>query len=152
VASGQAFQVRNRESGTAIHCKQKEKKDEKPAILRHGKIITPMMRSGVVDAGGRFTVSFSFSTAPQVVLTLQVPGGVAVTVTPLGGAESYTVQDSGVMSSRAVSIAVSAAGGGAAARLQVTFTQGGFTYIVVFEFAQMTGLPEPTHPEGGGAG
>ncbi len=117
-------------------------------MARHPVEITPMPPSGVFSAAGRFTIAYTFSAGDPVMLTLQVPAGVSVAVTPLdiGGGE-FRVSDPGGTGARSVAITV-APGGPKPVRVQVAFVQGSATYLVIFQFVKPA-LPV-THeaPEG----
>jgi hypothetical protein len=89
---------------------------------------------------GRFSVVYFYnvvSGADFVPLTLSVPAGVAVSMIPLTDLSTadYRVNDPGGTGSRAVTITV-ASRLQRIPRIQITLTQGSFTYIVVFQFPQ----------------
>ena len=126
---------------------QREKKQEAPAIQRHGREITPLPANGVIDVAGRFSVAYTYnvvSGATYTPLTLVVPAGVAVAVVPLTDLSSgdYQVIDPGGTAARAVTISVSAHMR-TLPKIQVTLTQGSFTYLVVFQFPQSSTTSEP---------
>jgi hypothetical protein len=140
VLAGQRAQLAGR--GTAPPIQRQKKKDEAPVIMRHGDWIDASPETGAIDAGGRFSVAYAFTVvknATTVPLTISVPAGVSVSVTPLTdlGSGDYHVNDPGGAGQRAVTISVNVRKP-PAPLIQVTLTKGGFTYIVVFAFPLAT--------------
>lgn len=144
VLSGHRPLIVSRTNSPAV---QRKEKREQPTISRHSREITPMPTSGVVDAAGRFSMAYAYTVANPVVLTLHVPAGVAAGLLPLTdlSAGDVRVSDPGGTAARAVAIAVSASVR-TLPRVQVTLTQGSFTYIVVFQFLKSSEHAEPKEP------
>lgn len=140
VLAGRRAQVSRRAAGPSVQRKEKEKKEEAPSIQRHGQEIGPFPPSGTIDAAGHFTVAYFYNVvggADSVPLTLAVPAGVAVSVVALNDAAGdVRVQDGGG-GARAVTVVVTAHAA-SVPKIQATFAQGGFTYLVVFQFPAAT--------------
>jgi|GEM_PF-3903849 len=118
---------------------RKEKEAEKPSLQHHSREIGPSPPSGTINAG-RFSVAYAYNVvagADFVPLILQVPAGVTAGVIPLTevGSGDYRVNDPGGAGARAVTITVSYHLK-SLSKIQVTLTQGSFTYVVVFQFPQ----------------
>lgn len=142
VTGGARHRVRGRAGAPAIQREEKQKQPSAPAIKTHPEAITPDKGSGTIDAGGRFSVAYAYTIvnkAQSVPLTLAVPEGVVVTATPVSNtpAGEYTMQNTGGTNARAVVISATNQMPRPPA-FQVAFTQGNFTYVVVFHFPNTT--------------
>lgn len=109
--------------------------------LRHTQVITPTPAQGTISAGGRFTATYVYrrsADANALPLMLSVPAGVRVMAQPLTGMapDAFRLHDPGGTGTRAVTIAVSLYQL-TTPQIKVAFTQGNFTYSVIFQF-----LPE----------
>ncbi|MET0647220.1 MAG: DUF4157 domain-containing protein [Pyrinomonadaceae bacterium] len=139
VLGGGQHQVMSRADAPAIQREEKKPQQASaPTIKSHSKGITPDTGSGAINADGQFSVSYTYTIvdkATSVPLTLAVPEGVAVNVTPITSipAGEYTVQNAGGTTARAV-IVTATNGLKNPPAFQVAFTKGTFTYIVVFHF------------------
>lgn len=137
VLSGQRPHIRSHPGVPAIQLQEREKT---PSIRRHATEITPMPVSGTINAAGRFLIAYLYNLvtgADFLPLTLAIPSGVAVSVIPLTdlGASDYRIHDPGGTGARAMTISVTLHMV-ALPKIQVTLTQGSFTYVVVFQFIQ----------------
>ncbi len=118
--------------------KQEKAKPSAPSVQKHADEITPAPVQGTVSGGG-FTIAYLYNLtkeSSQVPLTLQIPEGVSVVATPLtdmAEGSDYRVQNAGGSKSRAVVVTVSKHVKGIA-KIQLTFTRGSASYIVVFQF------------------
>lgn len=144
VSSGQRPLVASRTTSPVV---QRKEKREQPTTSRHSREIAPMPTNGAVDAAGRFSVVYVYTVANPVVLTLHVPTGVAATVLPLTdlGGGDFRINDPGGTGARAVAITV-ATSVRMLPRVQVTLTQGSFTYVVVFQFLKSSEQAEHKEP------
>jgi hypothetical protein len=132
IASGRRAPVQLR-ADPGVVLKQE---DPTPAsIAQHNVEITPLPPSGTVMGGGLSIPYVYTSTASSLAaLTLQVPEGVAVVVTPLNAeAAEHQVQNSEGNRSRAVVVSMHAQLA-RRPRVQLAFTRGSSTYVVVFLF------------------
>ncbi len=137
VLSGQRPHIRSHPGVPAI---QRQEREETPSIHRHAIEITPMPVSGTINAAGRFSIAYLYNLvtgADFLPLTLAIPSGVAVSIIPLTdlGTSDYRIHDPGGTGARAVTISVTLHMV-ALPKIQVTLTQGSFTYVVVFQFMQ----------------
>jgi hypothetical protein len=114
-----------------------------PSIQSHAHEVAPSPPSGTVSGGG-FSIPYLYTVVPapsSSALVLQVPEGVAVVVTALTiEAPDYRVQNAEGSRSRAVVISASAQLR-VVPRVQVTFTRGSSSYVVVFQLPQTAPAP-----------
>ena len=151
VTGGGRHQVLGRADAPAIQREDKAKQPSPPTIKSHPQAITPDKGSGTIDAGGEFSVAYTYTMvdkAKSVPLTLGVPAGVAVNATPISSipAGEYTVQNADGMAARAVVITASNQLKNPPI-FQVAFTKGTFTYIVIFQFPSDSPSKEATPKE-----
>jgi Domain of unknown function (DUF4157) len=138
VVGGGRQRVSSRADAPAIQREDKQQQQSAPKIKSHSKVITPDTGSGAIDADGQFSVAYTYTIvdkATSVPLTLAVPAGVAVNVTPITNipAGEFTVQNAEGTAARAAVVTASN-GLRNPPTFQVSFTKGAFTYIVVFQF------------------
>lgn len=118
--------------------KQEKAKPGAPSIQKHADEITPAPAQGTVSGGG-FTIAYLYNLtkeSSQVPLTLQIAEGISVVATPLtdmAEGSDYRVQNAGGSKERAVVVTVSKHLK-AIPKVQLTFTRGKASYIVVFQF------------------
>jgi hypothetical protein len=121
-----------------------------PTIERHAQEIAPQPLSGTVSGGG-FSIPYSYTVVPAPgfsALVLQVTEGTSVVVTPLTvESPDYRVQNAGGNRPRAVVVSANAALA-VLPRLQVTFTRGSSSFIVVFQFQQAAPAATPGPSKG----
>lgn len=137
VLAGQRPSVVSRNAAPVVQ--RKEKEAEKPSLQRHSREIGPLPTSGAINAG-RFSVAYAYNVAVGadfVPLILHIPAGVTAGIMPLTdlGSGDYHVNDPGGAGARAVTITVSYHLK-SLSKIQITLTQGSFTYVVVFQFPQ----------------
>jgi hypothetical protein len=142
VLRGERSPVRLRAEGGLALKQEKEKPAAAPSILKHPEEILPTPATGTV-AGGGFSISYHYNVvkgAVVVPLVLQVPEGTSVVVTALTDLKEgtdYRVQNEAGSKARAVVVTASAAVK-AVPRVQLTFSRGSSSYLVVFHFPAST--------------
>jgi hypothetical protein len=142
VASGQRASVGLR--APRGHPQRQEKgKPVVPSIQKHPEEIPPVPGQGMISAAG-ITIAYVYAAAKEAVfttLTLQIPEGVAVVVSPLTdlheGAD-YRAQNAGGTKGRSVVLSVSNRLA-MPPKLQVTFSRGSAGTVVVFQFPSSAG-------------
>lgn len=135
---GEPVAVRERAAPGSLLMKEEEKKAA-PSIAEHKEEILPAPPTGTISGPG-FSVQYAYTIvkgAKAVTLSLAVPQGIGVTVSPLSdvAAGEIRVQGSDGVNARTVTIAVGSSAKGAP-RIRVNFTKGSDGYIVVFQFPQ----------------
>jgi hypothetical protein len=134
-------EVKGAQSDDVAHDKQAA-----PTSHQHAHEIAPLPPHGTIDAAGCFAVPYIYdlaSVGDSLVLTLVVPAGVIVTALPLTymNRSDYDLTDPGSTHPRAVTIAVSTHVP-TPPKMQVTLTQGNFTYAIAFHFRRAS-IPPP---------
>lgn len=117
--------------------RQEKGKAETPSATRHPDEITPVPAQGTITGAG-VSIAYHYTMAAGAgfaTLTLQVPEGVAVVASPLTyiAEGMYRLQNAEGMRARAVVLSVSK-DLRAQPKVQVTFTRGSASHIVVFQF------------------
>jgi Domain of unknown function (DUF4157) len=118
--------------------RQEKGKTQTPTITRHPDEITPVPAQGTI-AGAGASIAYLYTTAAGalfVTLTLRVPEGVAVVVSPLTNlreGETYRVQNAEGTRARAVVISVDKSLR-VQPKVQMTFTRGSASHVVIFQF------------------
>lgn len=118
--------------------RQEKGKTETPSITRQEDEITPAPARGTISGAG-VTIAYLYSAAQGALvtsITLQVPDGVSVTITPLTNlkeGDTYRVQNAGGSRSRAVVVSVDK-NLRVMPKVQATFTRGSASHIVIFQF------------------
>lgn len=137
VRSGAPKAVRLRAPAGGIQ-KQEKAKPAAPSVQKHADEITPAPVQGTVSGGG-FTIAYLYNLSREsshIPLTLQITEGVSVVATPLtdmAEGSDYRVQNAGGSKATAVVVTVGKHVK-AIAKIQLTFTRGSASYIVVFQF------------------
>jgi hypothetical protein len=140
VQRGMKASIRSRQGTPGILRQEEEEgKKEAPKTRRHPREISPALKRGVINAGP-FSIAFFYDVTEGgevSTLVLHVPDEVGAAFSPLGGASKagYRISDPGGTKARSVLITM---GMGAAKmpKMRALFTQGAFTYVVIFQFAQ----------------
>lgn len=136
VLAGQHAKVTGRASAPAIQ-RQTRPAQSAPTITRHPQEIAPHPEHGAISVGG-VSVAYHYLIAPNAVfntLTLAVPAGMTVSVTPLTdlGSSDFRVTDPGGTGARAIVISVSAHMR-VMPRVQVTLSRENTVYLAIFQF------------------
>jgi hypothetical protein len=108
-----------------------------PSIQRHGEEIAPQPASGTV-AGAGLTIPYLYSSVPgpgSASLVLQLSEGMAAVATALTMEPAeLRVQNADGTRARALVLSVPGQARASAPRVQVTFTRGSSSLVVLFQF------------------
>jgi hypothetical protein len=118
--------------------RQEKATAEAPMLTRHSDEITPLPAQGTIAVAG-VSIAYLYTAAPGalfVTLTLRVPEGVAVVATPLTNlhaGDTYRVQNAEGTQTRAVVLSVNKELR-MPPKVQVTFSRGRASHVVIFQF------------------
>ena len=136
LAKGEEFSIRKKSTPGTLLMKEEGNKTV-PTITRHKVEIIPIPPKGNIS-GPDYLIAYLYNIvggADYITLNLNISQGIGIEVTPITAMNpgDYRIQASGGMDARTVVISFSAHLKGIP-KVQVSFTKGGSSYIVIFQF------------------